>query len=130
MSIGVIEVLVGNFLCEISFPLKTPGAFFDHPLLPELPIHYTCLINKSFAWCWDKQKGGFFYHCQIPNLIFLKSQARPDNKSHQKERSVFLEVKTEKGKQLIHQKGGELSHGEMDDRLTSNSVFPERSVIG
>jgi hypothetical protein len=73
---GVIEVSVGTLLCKISFPLKAPGDFFVQPLPPKLPFHYTCLITKSFPWCWDKEKGGFLYLRQIPNLNFFENPNR------------------------------------------------------
>jgi hypothetical protein len=44
--------------------------------------------------------------------------------------SMFFEVKMEKVRQLINQKGkGYLSYGEIVDLLPSKTVFPERSVL-
>ena len=44
--------------------------------------------------------------------------------------SMFLEVETEKVKQLIHQKEkGYLSYSKFDALFLLNTFFPERSVI-
>ncbi len=43
---------------------------------------------------------------------------------------MFLEIETEKVKQLINQKKkGYLTYGEIDDLLLLNTVFPGRLVI-
>jgi hypothetical protein len=61
-----------------------------------------------------------------PILFFFENPNMGGKSISKKMGSMFLEIKLEKVKQLIYQKGkGYLSYGEIDDLVPLNNVFPK-----
>jgi len=78
-----------------------------------------------------QRKGWFLVSSPDTQLEFIfEKPSKGGQYISKKIGSMFLEVETEKVKQLIHQKEeGCLTCGAIDDLLSSNTVFPGRPVI-